>query len=252
MVYGPDETSRRAIVLARGSHRPHHGRIFPRRKASLRQGRDVLFSFVDNIYRYTLAARKVSPRSAACPRVGISAHAAEEIGRCSRTHHVATKSGLHYLHSKRCTFRRTMLTDPSPATTFGAHWTPRWCCRGRSPRFWVFIPRSTRWIHQRQLDPLSWWSEDHYDTARGVAGRNCSATKSFRHHRDSRHAQLPKRQAHGCTARARFSGSCRNRSTWAKVFTGQDGKIVPLRRTPSAGFQAIIAGELRSPARAGF
>ncbi len=109
----PDERAARQPP-ARRAHRPHHGRISSAtRKQANGRGRDVLF-FVDNIYRYTLAAPKCRRCWAACLRRWVTSPTlAEEMG-VLQERITSDQDGLRSRPSRPCTFRPDDLTDPSP------------------------------------------------------------------------------------------------------------------------------------------
>jgi len=141
------------------------------------------------------------------------------------------------------------LTDPSPATTFAHLDATVVLSRANRPRS-AFTPAvdpldST----SRQLDPLV-VGQDHYDTARGVQ----AVLQRYKELQDiiailgmDELSEEDKLSVYRARKIQRFLSQPFN---VAKVFTGQDGKIVPLKDT-IRGFKAIIAGEYRSPARAG-
>jgi F-type H+-transporting ATPase subunit beta len=202
------------------------------------KGRDVLF-FVDNIYRYTLAGTEVSALLGRMPSaVGYQPTLAEEMG-VLQERITSTKTGS--ITSIQAVYvPADDLTDPSPATTFralgrdGGAVAPDRLARhlsgGRSAR-----------LHQPPARSLGGGRGSLQHGARR-AGRPATLQGAAGHHRDSRHGRAVRRgQAVVYRARKiqRFLSQPFN---VAKVFTGQDGKIVPLADT-IRGFKAIIAGE---------
>src|SRR5712671_526439 len=173
------------------------------------KGRDVLF-FVDNIYRYTLAGTEVSALLGRMPSaVGYQPTLAEEMG-VLQERITSTKTGS--ITSIQAVYvPADDLTDPSPATTF-AH-----------------------------LDPLV-VGEDHYNTARGVQ----AVLQRYKELQDiiailgmDELSEEDKLTVYRARKVQRFLSQPFN---VAKVFTGQDGKIVSLKDT-IRGFKGIIGGE---------
>ena len=203
------------------------------------RGRDVLF-FVDNIYRYTLAGTEVSALLGRMPSaVGYQPTLAEEMG-VLQERITSTKTGS--ITSIQAVYvPADDLTDPVARHDLRAP---------RRDRGAVAPDRVARHL------PGGRSARFHQPPARSAGGRRGALQHRARraggaaalqgaagHHRDPRHGRAVGRgQAHRVSARARSSASCRSRSTSPKVFTGQDGKIVPLKDT-IRGFKGIIAGE---------
>jgi F-type H+-transporting ATPase subunit beta len=115
------------------------------------------------------------------------------------------------------------LTDPSPATTF-AHLDATVVLSRVIAAQGIYPAVDPLDSTSRQLDPLV-VGEDHYNTARILGMDELSEEDKlsvFRARKIQRFLSQP--------------------FNVAKVFTGQDGKIVPLADT-IRGFKAIIAGE---------
>jgi len=102
------------------------------------------------------------------------------------------------------------------------------------------IPRSTSRLTSRQLDPLV-VGQEHYDTARGVQ----AVLQRYKELQDiiailawTNLSEEDKLSVYRAPKIQRFLFAALH---VAKVFTGQDGKIVPLKE--HSRFQGIIAGE---------
>ena len=140
------------------------------------------------------------------------------------------------------------LTDPSPATTF-AHLDATVVLSRQIASLGIYPAVDPLDSTSRQLDPLV-VGEEHYDTARGVQ----AVLQRYKELQDiiailgmDELSEEDKLTVYRARKIQRFLSQPFN---VAKVFTGQDGKIVPLKDT-IRGFKAIIAGEYDSPARAG-
>ena len=177
------------------------------------KGRDVLF-FVDNIYRYTLAGTEVSALLGRMPSaVGYQPTLAEEMDD---------------------------LTDPSPATTF-AHLDATVVLSRQIASLGIYPAVDPLDSTSRQLDPLV-IGEEHYNTARGVQ----AVLQRYKELQDiiailgmDELSEEDKLTVYRARKIQRFLSQPFN---VAKVFTGQDGKIVPLKDT-IRGFKGILAGE---------
>ena len=140
------------------------------------------------------------------------------------------------------------LTDPSPATTF-AHLDATVVLSRQIASLGIYPAVDPLDSTSRQLDPLV-VGEEHYNTARGVQ----AVLQRYKELQDiiailgmDELSEEDKLTVFRARKIQRFLSQPFN---VAKVFTGQDGKIVPLKDT-IRGFKGIISGELRSPARAG-
>ena len=202
------------------------------------KGRDVLF-FVDNIYRYTLAGTEVSALLGRMPSaVGYQPTLAEEMG-VLQERITSTKTGS--ITSIQAVYvPADDLTDPSPATTF-AHLDATVVLSRQIASLGIYPAVDPLDSTSRQLDPLV-VGEDHYDTARGVQ----AVLQRYKELQDiiailgmDELSEEDKLTVYRARKIQRFLSQPFN---VAKVFTGQDGKIVPLKDT-IRGFKAIIAGE---------
>src|SRR5215475_6640154 len=161
--------------------------------------------FVDNIYRYTLAGTEVSALLGRMPSAD--------------------------------------LTDPSPATTF-AHLDATVVLSRQIASLGIYPAVDPLDSTSRQLDPLV-VGEEHYNTARGVQ----AVLQRYKELQDiiailgmDELSEEDKLTVYRARKVQRFLSQPFN---VAKVFTGQDGKIVPLKDT-IRGFKGIISGEFDS------
>jgi len=190
------------------------------------KGRNVLF-FVDNIYRYTLAGTEVSALLGRMPSaVGYQPTLAEEMG-VLQERITSTKTGS--ITSIQAVYvPADDLTDPSPATTF-AHLDATVVLSRQIASLGIYPAVDPLDSSSRQLDPLV-VGDEHYDTARAVQAVLQRAKEL---------QEEDKLSVYRARKITRFLSQPFN---VAKVFTGQDGKIVPLKDTIK-GFKAIVAGE---------
>src|SRR5271166_2464604 len=202
------------------------------------EGRDVLL-FIDNIYRYTLAGTEVSALLGRMPSaVGYQPTLAAEMGALQERI-TSTKTGS--ITSIQAVYvPADDLTDPSPATTF-AHLDATVVLSRQIASLGIYPAVDPLDSTSRQLDPLV-VGEEHYNTARGVQ----AVLQRYKELQDiiailgmDELSPEDKRTVYRARKIQRFLSQPFN---VAKVFTGQDGKIVPLKDT-IRGFKAIIAGE---------
>ena len=205
------------------------------------KGRDVLF-FVDNIYRYTLAGTEVSALLGRMPSaVGYQPTLAEEMG-VLQERITSTKKGS--ITSIQAVYvPADDLTDPSPATTF-AHLDATVVLSRQIASLGIYPAVDPLDSTSRQLDPLV-VGEEHYNTARGVQ----AVLQRYKELQDiiailgmDELSEEDKLTVYRARKVQRFLSQPFN---VAKVFTGQDGKIVPLKDT-IRGFKGIISGEFDS------
>jgi F-type H+-transporting ATPase subunit beta len=202
------------------------------------KGRDVLF-FVDNIYRYTLAGTEVSALLGRMPSaVGYQPTLAEEMG-VLQERITSTKTGS--ITSIQAVYvPADDLTDPSPATTF-AHLDATVVLSRQIAALGIYPAVDPLDSTSRQLDPLV-VGEEHYNTARGVQ----AVLQRYKELQDiiailgmDELSEEDKLTVFRARKIQRFLSQPFN---VAKVFTGQDGKIVSLKDT-IRGFKGILAGE---------
>jgi F-type H+-transporting ATPase subunit beta len=205
------------------------------------KGRDVLF-FVDNIYRYTLAGTEVSALLGRMPSaVGYQPTLAEEMG-VLQERITSTKTGS--ITSIQAVYvPADDLTDPSPATTF-AHLDATVVLSRQVASLGIYPAVDPLDSTSRQLDPLV-VGEEHYNTARGVQ----AVLQRYKELQDiiailgmDELSEEDKQVVYRARKVRNFLSQPFN---VAKVFTGQDGKIVSLKDT-IRGFKGIISGEFDS------
>src|SRR5690242_12270302 len=203
------------------------------------KGRDVLF-FVDNIYRYTLAGTEVSALLGRMPSaVGYQPTLAEEMG-VLQERITSTKTGS--ITSVQAIYvPADDLTDPSPATTF-SHLDATVVLSRNIASLGIYPAIDPLDSTSRQLDPNVIGAE-HYDVARRVQG----TLQRYKELKDiiailgmEELSEEDKQIVFRARKVQRFLSQPFN---VAKVFTGQDGKIVALKDT-IRGFKGIIGGEL--------
>jgi F-type H+-transporting ATPase subunit beta len=202
------------------------------------EGKDVLL-FVDNIYRYTLAGTEVSALLGRMPSaVGYQPTLAQEMGELQERI-TSTKTGS--ITSIQAVYvPADDLTDPSPATTF-AHLDSQVVLSRDIASKGIYPAIDPLDSSSRQLDPLI-VGQEHYDVAEGVKG----ALQRYKELKDiiailgmDELSEEDKQTVNRARKIERFLSQPFN---VAKVFTGQDGKIVSLKQT-IADFKAILAGE---------
>ena len=202
------------------------------------KGRDVLL-FVDNIYRYTLAGTEVSALLGRMPSaVGYQPTLAEEMG-VLQERITSTKTGS--ITSVQAVYvPADDLTDPSPATTF-AHLDATVVLSRDIASLGIYPAVDPLDSTSRQLDP-NVVGEEHYTVARGVQ----TVLQRYKELKDiiailgmDELAEEDKLVVYRARKIQRFLSQPFN---VAEVFTGQKGKIVPLKDTIN-GFKGILAGE---------
>lgn len=202
------------------------------------EGRDVLF-FVDNIYRFTLAGVECSALLGRMPSaVGYQPTLAEEMGKLQERI-TSTKTGS--ITSIQAVYvPADDLTDPSPATTF-AHLDATVVLSRQIAELGIYPAVDPLDSTSRQLDPLV-VGQEHYETARDAQ----NTLQRYKELRDiiailgmdelSEEDKL-------VVARARkIQRFLSQPFTVAAVFTGSEGKYVPLKETIK-GFRGIVDGE---------
>jgi F-type H+-transporting ATPase subunit beta len=202
------------------------------------RGRDILL-FIDNIYRYTLAGTEVSALLGRMPSaVGYQPTLAEEMGTLQERI-TSTKNGS--ITSIQAVYvPADDLTDPSPATTF-AHLDATVVLSRQIAALGIYPAVDPLDSTSRQLDPLV-IGEEHYQTARGVQ----AILQRYKELQDIIAIlgmdELSDEDKLTVTRARKVQRFLSQPFNVAKTFTGQDGKIVPLKDTIK-GFQGIINGE---------
>jgi len=205
------------------------------------EGKDVLL-FIDNIYRYTLAGTEVSALLGRMPSaVGYQPTLAEEMG-VLQERITSTKTGS--ITSIQAVYvPADDLTDPSPATTF-AHLDSTVVLSRDIAAKGIYPAIDPLDSSSRQLDPLI-IGQEHYDVARGVQ----TVLQRYKELKDiiailgmDELSEEDKLTVSRARKIERFLSQPFN---VAKVFTGQDGKIVSLKDT-IIGFKGLLAGDYDS------
>lgn len=205
------------------------------------EGKDVLL-FIDNIYRYTLAGTEVSALLGRMPSaVGYQPTLAEEMGALQERITSTNKGSITSVQAVYVP--ADDLTDPSPATTF-AHLDATVVLSRQIAALGIYPAVDPLDSTSRQLDPFV-VGKEHYETARGVQ----TVLQRYKELKDiiailgmdelSENDKL-------VVARARkIERFLSQPFSVAEVFTGHEGKYVPLKET-IRGFKGIIDGEYDS------
>ncbi|MBS0349994.1 MAG: F0F1 ATP synthase subunit beta [Proteobacteria bacterium] len=202
------------------------------------EGRDVLL-FIDNIYRYTLAGVEVSALLGRMPSaVGYQPTLAEEMGQLQERI-TSTKTGS--ITSIQAVYvPADDLTDPSPATTF-AHLDATVVLSRQIAERGIYPAIDPLDSTSRQLDPLI-VGDEHY----GVARRVQETLQRYKELKDIiaiLGMDELSEEDKSIVRRARKIERFLSQPFFvAEVFTGQQGKYVPLRETIQ-GFKGILQGD---------
>src|SRR6187399_2833989 len=202
------------------------------------EGKDVLL-FVDNIFRYTLSGVEVSALLGRIPSaVGYQPTLAEEMG-VLQERITSTKTGS--ITSVQAVYvPADDLTDPSPATTF-AHLDATVVLSRQIAELGIYPAIDPLDSTSRQLDPLV-VGEEHYNTARAVQ----AVLQRYKELQDiiailgmDELSEEDKQLVFRARKVERFLSQPFH---VAEVFTGNPGKLVPLRETIRS-FRGILSGE---------
>jgi len=202
------------------------------------EGRDVL-SFIDNIYRYTLAGTEVSALLGRMPSaVGYQPTLAEEMGALQERI-TSTKTGS--ITSIQAVYvPADDLTDPSPATTF-AHLDAKVVLSREIASLGIYPAVDPLDSSSRQLDPLV-IGQEHYDVANGVQ----TVLQRYKELKDIIAIlgmdELSDEDKQTVARARRISQFLSQPFTVAEIFTNAPGKYVSLKDT-IAGFKGILDGE---------
>jgi len=202
------------------------------------EGRDVLL-FIDNIYRYTLAGVEVSALLGRMPSaVGYQPTLAEEMG-VLQERITSTKTGS--ITSIQAVYvPADDLTDPSPATTF-AHLDATVVLSRQIAELGIYPAVDPLDSTSRQLDPLV-IGQEHYDTARKTQ-QTLQRYKELKDIIAILGMDELSDEDKQVVSRARKVQRFLSQPFFvAEVFTGSEGKYVPLKETIRA-FQGIVDGE---------
>ena len=203
------------------------------------EGRDILF-FVDNIYRYTLAGTEVSALLGRLPSaVGYQPTLAQEMGQVQERI-TSTKTGS--ITSIQAVYvPADDLTDPAPATTF-AHLDATVVLNRAIAETGIYPAIDPLDSTSRQLDPLV-VGQEHYDVARNVQ-QTLQRYKELKDIIAILGMDELSEEDRALVARARKMQRFFSQPYFvAKVFTGEDGRYVPLKET-IRGFKMIASGEM--------
>ncbi|OIQ76995.1 ATP synthase subunit beta [mine drainage metagenome] len=202
------------------------------------QGQDVLF-FVDNIFRFTQAGSEVSALLGRIPSaVGYQPTLATDMGALQERI-TSTKAGS--ITSVQAIYvPADDLTDPAPATSF-AHLDATTVLSRAISELGIYPAVDPLDSTSRILDPVV-VGQDHYDTARAVQGI-LQRYKSLQDIIAILGMDELSEEDKLTVARARkIQRFLSQPFDVAKVFTGADGKQVPLEETIKS-FKAVVAGE---------
>ncbi len=201
-------------------------------------GTDVLF-FVDNIFRFTQAGSEVSALLGRIPSaVGYQPTLATDMGALQERI-TSTKAGS--ITSVQAIYvPADDLTDPAPATSF-AHLDATTVLSRAISELGIYPAVDPLDSTSRILDPVV-VGQDHYDTARAVQGI-LQRYKSLQDIIAILGMDELSEEDKLTVARARkIQRFLSQPFDVAKVFTGADGKQVPLEETIKS-FKAVVAGE---------
>ncbi|WP_136682436.1 F0F1 ATP synthase subunit beta [Falsirhodobacter xinxiangensis] len=201
-------------------------------------GSDVLF-FVDNIFRFTQAGSEVSALLGRIPSaVGYQPTLATDMG-AMQERITSTKAGS--ITSIQAVYvPADDLTDPAPATTF-AHLDARTVLSRAISELGIYPAVDPLDSSSRLMDPQI-LGEEHYQVARDVQGI-LQRYKSLQDIIAILGMDELSEEDKLTVARARkIQRFLSQPFDVAKVFTGADGKQVPLEDT-IASFKAVVAGE---------
>jgi F-type H+-transporting ATPase subunit beta len=207
-------------------------------KTEAGKGRDVLL-FIDNIYRYTLAGTEVSALLGRMPSaVGYQPTLAEEMG-VLQERITSTKTGS--ITSIQAVYvPADDMTDPSPATTF-AHLDATVVLDRQIASLGIFPAVNPLDSTSRQLDPLV-IGEEHYNVARGVQ----AVLQRYKELQDIIAIlgmdELSEDDKLAVSRARKIQRFLSQPFHVAEVFTGNPGKLVPLKETVRS-FKAILSGE---------
>merc|ERR1712114_44158 len=203
------------------------------------EGQDVLL-FIDNIFRFTQAGSEVSALLGRIPSaVGYQPTLATDMGTMQERI-TTTKKGS--ITSVQAIFvPADDLTDPAPATTF-AHLDATTVLSRAISELGIYPAVDPLDSNSRILDP-NVVGDEHYSTARAVQ-KILQDYKSLQDIIAILGMDELSEEDKLTVARARKMQKFLSQPFQvAEVFTGQEGKYVPLKETIS-GFQKMIKGEL--------
>ena len=201
-------------------------------------GTDVLF-FVDNIFRFTQAGSEVSALLGRIPSaVGYQPTLATDMGTMQERI-TSTKTGS--ITSVQAVYvPADDLTDPAPATSF-AHLDATTVLSRAISEIGIYPAVDPLDSNSRLMDP-SIVGEEHYNVARDVQG----ILQRYKSLQDIIAIlgmdELSEEDKLTVTRARKIQRFLSQPFDVAKVFTGSDGKQVPLEETIQS-FKAVVAGE---------
>ena len=201
-------------------------------------GTDVLF-FVDNIFRFTQAGSEVSALLGRIPSaVGYQPTLATDMG-AMQERITSTKAGS--ITSVQAVYvPADDLTDPAPATSF-AHLDATTVLSRAISEIGIYPAVDPLDSNSRLMDP-SIVGEEHYNVARDVQG----ILQRYKSLQDIIAIlgmdELSEEDKLTVTRARKIQRFLSQPFDVAKVFTGSDGKQVPLEETIQS-FKAVVAGE---------
>ncbi|MBT6436767.1 MAG: F0F1 ATP synthase subunit beta [Rhodobacteraceae bacterium] len=201
-------------------------------------GTDVLF-FVDNIFRFTQAGSEVSALLGRTPSaVGYQPTLATDMGTMQERI-TSTKAGS--ITSVQAVYvPADDLTDPAPATSF-AHLDATTVLSRAISEIGIYPAVDPLDSNSRLMDP-SIVGEEHYNVARDVQG----ILQRYKSLQDIIAIlgmdELSEEDKLTVTRARKIQRFLSQPFDVAKVFTGSDGKQVPLEETIQS-FKAVVAGE---------
>jgi F-type H+-transporting ATPase subunit beta len=205
------------------------------------EGKDVLL-FIDNIYRYTLAGTEVSALLGRMPSAaGYQPTLAEEMGALQERITSTKKGSITSIQAVYVP--ADDLTDPSPATTF-AHLDATVVLSRQIAALGIYPAVDPLDSTSRQLDPYV-VGQEHYETARGVQ----TVLQRYKELKDIIAIlgmdELSENDKLVVSRARKIERFLSQPFSVAEVFTGHEGKYVPLKET-IRGFKGIIEGEYDS------
>merc|ERR1712033_137328 len=203
------------------------------------EGQDVLL-FIDNIFRFTQAGSEVSALLGRIPSaVGYQPTLATDMGSMQERITTTTKGSITSVQA--IYVPADDLTDPAPATTF-AHLDATTVLSRGIAELGIYPAVDPLDSNSRILDP-NVVGDLHYDTARAVQ-KILQDYKSLQDIIAILGMDELSEEDKLTVARARKMMKFLSQPFQvAEVFTGQEGKYVPLAETIK-GFQQLISGEL--------
>src|SRR6266851_5712268 len=202
------------------------------------EGKDVLL-FIDNIFRFTQAGAEVSALLGRMPSaVGYQPTLAEEMGELQERI-TSTKKGS--VTSMQAVYvPADDYTDPAPATTF-AHLDSTIVLERAIFEQGIYPAIDPLQSTSRILDP-NVVGREHYDVARGVQ-RVLQRYKDLRDIIAILGIEELSDEDRLTVARARkLQRFCSQPFTVAEVFTGKEGRYVPVKETVQ-GFKEVLEGK---------